>query len=78
MEGLVMSVESFHKPRNFSFYPLENSRVRCLQIFLLYGVLLIAGSNANGVVWTCHSLMNVALHKSEETGRVNIPLRGAH
>lgn len=61
MKGLVMSVELLHKPGHLSFYPLENSRVRCLQIFLLYGVLLITDSNANGVVWTCHTMMNVVL-----------------
>lgn len=60
-----MSVELFHKPGHLSFYPLENSRVRCLQIFLLYGVLLIINPNANGVVWTCHTLMNVALHSQQ-------------
>lgn len=67
MEGLVMSVQLLHKPKpgHPSFYPLENSRVRCLQIFLLYGVLLITDSNANGVVWKCHTLMNVALHSQQ-------------
>lgn len=60
MVGLVMSVELLHKPGHLSCYPLEKSLLRCLQIFLLYGVLLIANSNANGLVWMCHILMNVA------------------